>query len=57
MSVEYELNIHKTGEDRLNTCAHPGLLLALTRDEQRITEPNSCYSSHHVDYCSTPSLL
>lgn len=42
---------------RLNTCALPRLLLSLTRDKWRITQPNSWYSSHHVDYCSIPPLF
>lgn len=41
----------------LNTCVLPGLLLCLTWDKLRIMEPNSCYSSHDVDYRSIPPLL
>lgn len=42
---------------RLNTCALPGWLPSLTRDKWGITEPNSWYFSHHVDYYSIPPLL
>lgn len=41
----------------LNTSVLPGLLLSLTWDKLRIMEPNSCYSSHNVDYRSIPPLL
>lgn len=48
------IDLKKAIKQLQNTC---GLILTPTRDEQRITEPNTQYSFHHVDYCAIPSLL